>query len=59
VPEEVWWQSFCFKSQNQRIAWVGRDLKDPLVPIPLPGTGLAPTISGARSGCPGLHPTQT
>jgi len=34
------------------MTWVGRDLKDPPVPTPLPWAGLPTTKSGTRSGCP-------
>ena len=40
-------------SQNDRMVWVGRDLKDHLVPTPLPWTGTPST----RPGCPKPHPT--
>ena len=42
---------------NHRMAWVGRDLKDHLVPNLLPHTGLPTTKSGASAVCPGPHPT--
>lgn len=41
------------ESQNRRKIWVGKDLKDLLVPTPLLQAGISPT----RSGCPWLHPT--
>lgn len=41
------------QSQNHRMASVGRDLKDLLVPVPLPWAGMPPT----RSCCLGPHLT--
>jgi len=40
-------------SQNHRMVWVGKDLKDHLVPTPLPGAG----TSSTRPGCSEFHPT--
>ena len=40
---------------NHRMVWVGRDLKDHLVPTPLPGQGHPPLDQGAQSHIqPGL-----
>lgn len=33
-------------SQNHRMIWDGRDIKDHAVPTPLPWTGMPPTSSG-------------
>ena len=41
------------ESQNHRMVWVGRDLKDHLFPTPLPWAG----TSSTRPGCSELHPT--
>ncbi|GAB0187406.1 cAMP-dependent protein kinase inhibitor alpha [Grus japonensis] len=43
------------QSQNHRMVWVGRDLKDHLVPPPLLWAG---TLSSTRPGCPKPHPTR-
>jgi len=40
------------ESWNHRIVWVGRDLKDHLVPTPLPWAGTAYT----RPGCSKPYP---
>ena len=45
------------ESQNRRMAWVGRDLKDRESPDPLPEAGPPTSISNTRPGCPGPHPT--
>ena len=37
------------------MAWVGRDLEDHQVPIPLPQTGFPIARSSIRSDCPGLY----
>ena len=40
---------------NHRMAWVGRDLKDPLAPAPCPGQGPLPPAQAAPSPIqPGL-----
>jgi len=44
-------------SKNHRIAWVGRDLKYPLVPAPLPRAGLPAARSSTGSGCSEPRPT--
>ena len=41
-------------SQSHRVVWVGRDLKDHLVPTPLPRAA----TSSTRPGCSELHPTR-
>ena len=41
------------RTSNHRMVWVGRDLKDHLVPPPLPSAG----TSSTRPGCSELHPT--
>lgn len=38
------------ESQNHNKAWVGKDLKEHLIPTPLPWTGKPPT----RSDCLGM-----
>ena len=43
-------------SQNHRMAWIGRDLKDHESPTPLQQARLPTSISNTRSGCPGPHP---
>jgi len=40
-------------SENKRMVWVGRDLKDCLVPTPLPWAG----TSSTRPRCSKHHPT--
>lgn len=40
-------------SQNNRMAWVARNVKDHAVPTSLPKAGMLPT----KSGCPGPLPT--
>jgi len=45
------------ESQNHRMAWVGRGLKDHQVPIPPKQAKLPATRSSSRSGCPGPHPS--
>jgi len=40
------------RAQNHRMVWVGRDLKDHLIPTPLPWAG----TSSTRPGCPKPHP---
>jgi len=44
---------------NLRMTWVGRDLKDHLVSMPLLWAGLPNIKSGTRSGCPGPPPGVT
>ena len=46
-------QSLLFSRQNHRIVWVGKDLKDHLVPVFLPWAGTPST----RPGCSKTHPT--
>ncbi|XP_075271359.1 proteasomal ATPase-associated factor 1-like isoform X1 [Opisthocomus hoazin] len=43
----------CYAGRNNRMVWVGRDLKAHLVPTPLPSAG----TSSTSLGCPELHPT--
>jgi len=55
------WLKLCDQSLsiNFRITewlYVGRNLRDRLVPTPLPWAGLPTTKSGNRSGCPEPHP---
>ena len=40
-----------YPNMDYRMAWIGRDLKDHPIPIPLPWIGLPP----ARPGCSVLH----
>jgi len=44
---------YFIDSLNHRMVWVGRDLKDHLVPTTLPWAGTPYT----RPGCSELHPT--
>ncbi|GAB0189020.1 centromere protein C [Grus japonensis] len=44
---------YCVQFWNHRMVWVGRDLKDHLVPTPLPWAGTPST----RPRCPKPHPT--
>jgi len=46
-------KNFAERSQNHRMVWVGQDLKDHLVPTPLPWTG-TPSTRPDRSK---THPT--
>jgi len=51
----VWTESPSpVRSQNHRMVWVGRDLKEHLVPTPLPRA----VTSSPRPGCSELHPTR-
>ena len=45
------------ESKNYRMAWVGRDFKEHLVPKALLWAGLPAAKSGTRLCFPGLHPT--
>jgi len=49
-----WWQKPSLShTQNHRMVWVGRDLKDHAVPAPVPWAGTPST----RPGCSKPHPT--
>jgi len=43
-------------TQNHRMAWVGRDLKDHEPPTRLPQAGPPTSTCNTRPGCPGPHP---
>ena len=43
-------------TQNHRMAWVGRDLKDHASPIPVSQAGPPTFTFNTRPGCPGPHP---
>ena len=45
-----WPVSVGTESENQRMVWVGRDLKEHLVPIPLPWAGTSPLYFLLRGG---------
>ena len=49
--------SSLIESQNHRMAWVGRDLKDHEAPTLLPKAGPPTSMFNTRPGCPGPHPT--
>lgn len=53
------WHSLyrLIESQNHRMIWIGKDVKDHLVPSSLWWAGLPTTRLSSRSGCPGLHLT--
>jgi len=44
------------ESQNYRMAWVGRDLKDHESPTPLPHEGPTTTPLNTRTRCPWPQP---
>jgi len=50
---QVSWQMQEAHTENHIMVWVGRDLKDHLLPAPLPWAGTPCT----RPGCSELHPT--
>ena len=56
VPGKVAHFGSC-QSQNHRMAWVGRDLKDHQAPIPPPQAGLPTSTSTTRPGFPEPYPT--
>ena len=50
------WSSFL-ESQNHRMTWVGRDLKDHQASTPPLQAGPSTSTFNTKSGCPGPHPT--